>query len=524
MFISSVTGKIQRLLGFFSEFIDNTLVRDIVSDLANNPGQEYLFQEHVMASRYANNYRFILMAVAALLIVPTYAFAQGGAGGGAGGGGAGGGGVGGGVGGIGNNLFLGVVGGVAVDADRVVRGDYKTLPAADRAMIRKALASSDADISNATDLRMISLKGLNAAIEASVAAGKPLSAEIQYMAGLQRIEYVILSEDKSDIIIAGPGEGWKTDDNGNVVGEKSGMPVIHLQDFLVAMRAVDNARQGQGVSVSIDPTAEGMRKWNEFSSGNRFNPNMKAAIEEAVGPQQVSLTGVPKDSHFSRVLLAADYKMKRLAMGLEASPLKKLPSMMEVINKRKLRVNRSAPRMWMECSYEPVAKDADGTVWKLSGQGVRTQTEDTKFAADGSKVRGGSKMAVAEAWAKNMTKHYDELSAKEPVFRDLRNVMDMSVVAAIIRNEDLTGRVGLELDMIVGNKIQTPSYEVPEAIPTQLSYVHSNTTGYTVQVSGGVLLDSWSVAQNTIVKPEVASVAAIATVPTANRWWWNAKN
>jgi hypothetical protein len=123
-----------------------------------------------------------------------------------------------------------------------------------------------------------------------------------------------------------------------------------------------------------------------------------------------------------------------------------------------------------------------------------------------------------------MTKHYDELSAKEPVFRDLRNVMDMSVVAAIIRNEDLTGRVGLELDMIVGNKIQTPSYEVPEAIPTQLSYVHSNTTGYTVQVSGGVLLDSWSVAQNTIVKPEVASVAAIATVPTANRWWWNAKN
>lgn len=471
-----------------------------------------------MASSYANNIlKFICTAVAVLLIVPSSAslYAQPAGGGG--------GGFGNNTGGVGGNLFLGVVGGVAVDADRVVRGSYSTLPEADQAKIREALAQGSADLQDSTKLRMISLKGLNAAIEKSIADGTPLSAELQYMAGLQRIEYIVLSEDESDIIIAGPGEGWTTNAKGNVVGKESGMPVIHLQDFMIAMRSVDSARQGQGVSVSIDPTAEGIRKWNQFSSAGQFDPSLRTRIEEALGPQRVSLSGVPEDSHFSRVLLAADYKMKRLAMGLEPAPLRELPSIIETIGRKDLRISRSAPRMWMECNYQPVEKDADSTIWHLSGQGVRTQTEDTKFTANGSKVRSGKKMKIAEEWANSMTENYDALSAKEPIFRELRNIMDLSVVAAIIRNEDLKGRVGLELDMIEGNSVQTPSYEIPEAIPTQLSFVRSRNAGYTVQVSGGVLVDSWGVAQKTVVNNDVAKVADIATTVTADRWWWNAK-
>ena len=39
------------------------------------------------------------------------------------------------------------------------------------------------------------------------------------------------------------------------------------------------------------------------------------------GLDEVSeITGVPADSHFARVMVAADYLMKRLAMGLEPSP------------------------------------------------------------------------------------------------------------------------------------------------------------------------------------------------------------
>ena len=93
----------------------------------------------------------------------------------------------------------------------------------------------------------------------------------------------------------------------------------------------------------------------------------------------------------------------------------------------------------------------------------------------------------------------------------------MSVIAAIIRSEDLANEVGLEMPMI-GGKMATPSFTVPEKVPSQVTVAKA-----TVQVSGGVILDSWGAAQNVVVKEEITEVAAVAKVATADRWWWNAK-
>lgn len=463
-----------------------------------------------MASSYAKqSFSYICMAIAALLIVPSMSFGQDDDGpdnnNAA----------------NGSNFFLGVVGGVSVDAQKVVRGEYRKLPQADQDRIRKALEQTDADINSETSLRMISLKGLEKAIASAHAAGAQLPADVQYMAGLQRLEYVILSPENNDIILAGPGEGWKTTEEGNVVGVTSGMPVLHLQDFMVAMRSVDAARQGQGVSVSIDPTAEGESRVQQvYARMNRsgvrsVNRALATEIEQAYGDQNVTLTGVPRDSHFSRVLLTADYKMKRLAMGIDQSPVRQLPSMLSIIARKRINLKHAAPRMWMECDYQPVAKTSDNNVWQISGKGVRVQTENTMADANGQKTV--KKLKVAEDWAKNMTKHYDALSASVPVFRDLRNLMDMSVIAAIIRNEHLISKVGLEMPMI-GGDLTTPSYSVPEKVPSKVTVADS-----TVQVSGGVLMNSWGAAQNTIVKDDISKVATVAKVATADRWWWNAK-
>ena len=463
-----------------------------------------------MASSYAKqSFSFICIAIAALLFTSSQTFAQGGVGGGVG--------AGTGVG----NAFFGVVGGVSVDAEKFVRGDYQALPEADQARIREALAQTDGDINAATELRMISLKGLEKAIATAIEAGTPLPADVQYMAGLQRLEYVILSPENNDIILAGPGEGWKTNEQGIVVGVKTGMPVLNLQDFMVAMRSVDAARQGQGISVSIDPTAEGERRVNEvYARMNRsgvrsVNRALATEIEKAYGDQNVRLTGVPRDSHFSRVLLAADYKMKRLAMGLDKSPIRELPSLLSIIARKRINLKHAAPRMWIEADYQPVAKGTDNNIWQISGKGVLVQTENTMADANGQK--SVKKLKVAEDWAENMTKHYDALSAEVPVFRDLRNIMDMSVIAAIIRSEGLANKVGLEMPMI-GGEVATPSFTVPEKVPSQVSVANA-----TVQVSGGVVLDSWGAAQNTVIKEEITDVVAVAKVATADRWWWNAK-
>ena len=114
------------------------------------------------------------------------------------------------------------------------------------------------------EMRKISLRGLEAALRGTLAKNlTELPDEIVYLAGMQRIQYVLVYPEQHDIVLAGPGEGWKVDDAGHVVGVTTGRPVLLLEDLLVALQAVDT-RPDQGISVSIDPTAEGRRGFEQF--------------------------------------------------------------------------------------------------------------------------------------------------------------------------------------------------------------------------------------------------------------------
>src|SRR5689334_13038277 len=116
------------------------------------------------------------------------------------------------------------VGGVKIDTDGVVSnpqvGELKQLQAA----WQKGLEKVPADLSKWTDLRFVSLKQLEAEIASSRTAGKPIPDAVKYLAGLQRVKYVLVYPDQKDIVLAGPAEGWKVDTRGNVVGATSGRP------------------------------------------------------------------------------------------------------------------------------------------------------------------------------------------------------------------------------------------------------------------------------------------------------------
>ena len=232
-----------------------------------------------------------------------------------------------------------------------------------------------------------------------------------------------------------------------------------------------------------------------YTAGS-FNDRSAKALEEACGPQNITLTGVPKDSRFSQVLVAADYKMKRLAMGLEPAP-EFLPSILEMAGQKRTRLKKMSPRFWMETSYGPVSVSDDKTVWKLNGQGVCTKTQEDYAKQNGSDAGKSSKLATA--WADSMTEKYDQLSKAEPVFRELRNLMDMSVVAAIIARERLLKQVGLNIPAIKGlDTVSIPTWNVPQKVPSQCSFARLS-DGLIVTTSGGVTVDSWAVAALSLI-------------------------
>ena len=102
-------------------------------------------------------------------------------------------------------------------------------------------------------------------------------------------------------------------------------------------------------------------------------------LENALGMQQITLHGVPETSHFARVLVAADYRMKRMAMNFDPSPVRGLPSYLQMIKRRPGR--SFSPRFWLEPKYEALLRDAEGLAWELRGSGVKALTEEDFLAA-----------------------------------------------------------------------------------------------------------------------------------------------
>jgi hypothetical protein len=411
------------------------------------------------------------------------------------------------------------VGGVAIDAAGVVTPPERSARIPQRDALRKLHPAPAAELNAASELRMISLKGLEAACQAA-AGSKELPDELRFLAGIQRIQYVLVYPEEHDIVLAGPGEGWKVDDEANVVGVHTGRPVLLLEDLLVAFRTVDVARQG-GISCSIDPTAEGRQRLEALSSkrsGSGAPP--LATMRKALGPQQITVTGVPADSHLARILVSSDFHLKRIGMGLEPSQVKGLPGFIDMLKRDAAGLDHPTPRWWLACDYQPLGRSDDGLAFELRGRGVKCLAEDEIVDQQGKVASTAAASSTAERWARLFTEHYDELAKQEPAFADLRNVMDLCVVAALVAKEQLLVKADCQLPELFGRgQLAVGSYAVPKTMESLCTSVNRGSS--IIVMSGGVQIASWQMADR--LEPSVTPSQTRARAKPANTTaaWWN---
>jgi hypothetical protein len=328
------------------------------------------------------------------------------------------------------------------------------------------------------------------------------------------------------VVLAGPAEPWKLREDGFVVGTVTGGATMRLADLVVALRSVQPERQ-DGITCSIEPTDEGRLRLQQFMSRIKLRPGenpavYEASMREAYGPQMILLTGIPADTRYARTLVAADFEMKRIAMGLADSPVPSLPSYLQMTRNGRQASNQN-PRWWMACNYDALAKSEDGLAWKLSGPGVKTLTEQDIQAADGSVKGAGTVDKMAEMWANKMTESYAELSKEIPVFADLKNLMDLTVISTLIVQEQLAEKAGLDLSVLASSSeaLELAVYDVPKAVDPQCSFIRGR-NGWVVTASGGVEIRGSDIVSNQVLAPEVADTKATALAATvADRWWWN---
>jgi hypothetical protein len=420
----------------------------------------------------------------------------------------------------------GAVGGISIDAQGVVR----TATAIERSEaldnLRKQVVAVPEAMKDTNGLRKVSLRKLQEAVAHAVETGTDIPDEVAYLGGIQRIEYVLVYPEKQDIVLAGKAEAWKVADNGEVVGALSGKPVLHLDDLLIAFRTVETARD-EVMSCSIDPTAEGIENLKKFLGSITLSPNANAtalepAMQKAFGPQMIRLTGVPESSHLARVMVSADYHMKRIAMNIDPSPVNGLSSYLQMVARNGARAGSVQSRWWLACDYDAIRKSEDGLAFQISGRGIKAMTEEEIVGNDGNREQTGKSNKLAQKWADSFTEKYDEMSVANPVFGNLRNIVDFCVIAALIESNNLSEVAGCDISVLKGAKggVETAHLAIPKTIDPHCSFI-KGAAGWVVSASGGVQVDSWSVVEKQIVDSKLDAVREENDAKVGQPWWWN---
>ena len=170
------------------------------------------------------------------------------------------------------------------------------------------------------------------------------------------------------------------------------------------------------------------------------------------------------------------------------------------------------PRWWLAADYDALVTDGAGLAWELPRAGVKAMTEDEVLNASGQRQRTGQSSPLAKKWADNMTAHYDELSTADPIFGQLRNCMDLAVVAALISQHKLTEKCGWDMPLLLNPDLKAQRFNAPHTVDTAASVVQKR-TGLVISASGGVQINPWPLLESPARTPSWAIRARNRPLP-----------
>ncbi len=184
-----------------------------------------------------------------------------------------------------------------------------------------------------------------------------------HLAGLEKINYVLVYPATGDLVLVGPAGPWRTDDEGRDVSRHTGRPVLQLDDLVVLFRYLHATPQAT-FTCSIDPTQQGLARTKPFaeaSSATPLKPGQRAdwlkKLRDCMGRQNISVEGIDPRTRVARVLVEADYRMKLVGMGLEEGTVD-VPSYLDLIQ---VAPGEAPPpldvlRWWFTLKYDAVGR------------------------------------------------------------------------------------------------------------------------------------------------------------------------
>jgi hypothetical protein len=395
-------------------------------------------------------------------------------------------------------------------------------------------AELNADMAEASALRMVSLTRLEQAVAERIAQGQPVVESMRNLAGLYRIQHVFVYPETGEIVIAGPASGWEYSAQGMPASTHGGEPTLQLDDLVTVLRTFSDG--GEGIfGCSINPRQAGLRDLKQYveQSQSRGPISSRAVrswvnqLQRKLGLQDVEIYGVPANSRVARVIVEADFRMKLIGIGkLDGGA--EIPNYFDLMTSQQVKDVSSldALRWWLSLKCEQVLKSENGQAFEIQNSAVLCQSENQFVNADGERIQTGQAEETNRQFAANFTEHFDTLALRDPVFADLRNVFDLALVAALIQRERLADQAGWDYGVFANNGPFQPAFhETPLVVDTVVNHRVYNNSNIVVQVAGGVRVDARSLVAEPQLSPRLGQVAQNSQsgeLP-AGRWWWDLK-
>lgn len=307
----------------------------------------------------------------------------------------------------------------------------------------------------------ISLKNYMIAISEKASAHESLPPDFERFFGMSWIDGYVLDPKNDDIILVG-----------KVIKDR---PTYHSEDLLVNMHNVFDSTIAP--YCSLDPKPENIRRLNKVLSNESadFETTIRNC-KNAVGGQMVVVSGVPRNSRHAKIMIYADYEMKKLSQGLIHIPGIRSCIDISISNRRSsLQKGSSMSRFWFH-----IKENKDGMVYPnyIENEGivfinecpVVVLTEKQESDAEGNTSDNASEEdADADTFAMDMSRNYGKIAETNVLFAELENLFRLQACLKSLKFKKVIFES--KQDIITGASLNfLPGEELPPSLPGLVNY------------------------------------------------------
>lgn len=310
------------------------------------------------------------------------------------------------------------------------------------------------------DYLCISLTTYLTKLGAIINSGETIPEDMNNLYGMSWLEGFVLNREINDIILVGKRDISR--------------PTLHAEDLFINFQNVlDSATAPY---CSLDPLPEKVKQLEQVLNDRAadFEQTIIRA-RAAIGDQMVLIGGVPLNSRHAKIMIYADYDMKKISQGsLKVPGIRSCIDIVKSDTVEELKDEPTMSRFWLHIKENksgevyPSFLESDGIVF-IDKCPVVVLTESQISDKFGNLRDDSLKDITARTFASEMSHSYNILSREVPLFAELENLFRLQACIRAMQYKQAFEVTRFDLELILGFYLR-PGNNIEESLPGLVNY------------------------------------------------------